>query len=562
MAQSSAEPQRLRETTDRMMLHRFICFIGLGLFLGACTPMAVMKETRVRVIEATSRDEQVRNAADRVTDAHRLPAARHREAMELYLMSASEMALVMQRTADHSTALHVYNSALDHLLRTLRIHQLDPSAEPLELGRFMLSYRRDSRPDRNPSDFDLVPVDELAIGAQFFDRPVKRAGLGTPLVAICKKPNLRSPDGFRLRPGLHQGLTAVAHFSGGLCEVELLDPQDIETVTLGKRTLPLAADFNAPYASLMSSESMINLGILRTLNPGRYAQTARIVRLCPYDQDKVPLLLVHGLFDAPASWAPLIRAIRDDPLLRRRYQIWIFSYPAGYPYPYSTALLRAELDKMKAQFPRHPPIVYIGHSMGGVIGRLLLTDSGDTLWNRFFHTSPELSKLPPKDLQLMRDLLIFRHRKEIVRAIFVSSPHRGSKLASGTLAQIGGLLIKAPGALLSQAELLTRVLIGDEAGYHMKRMPCSIDTLSTGNPFVQTVGQLPISRETVVHSIMGNRRTGKPKEQSTDGFVPYWSSHLDEAASECIVATGHRAHRHPRGLREILRLLHLHLGDG
>lgn len=544
-----------------MILRQSICIIGLGLLTGACTPMTMVKETRVRVIEATARDDGVRRAADRVTDAHPLSSIRPREALEQYIAAASEMSAILQRSRDHNSALHVYNSAIDHILRTLRRHRLDPAAEPLELGRFVLSFRRDSRPDRNPSDFDLVPVDELDISAQYFERRVARAGLGAPLVAISKRPNLRHPDDFPLRPDCHQGLTAVAHFSGGLCELELIDPQDAETVTIGKRTLPLAADFSAPYASLLSSERMLNLGILRTLNPGRYAQTARIVRLCPYDSEKVPLLLVHGLFDAPASWANLIRAVRDDPLLRRRYQIWIFSYPAGYPYPYSTALLRAELDKMESRFPNHRPLVYVGHSMGGVMGRLLLTDSGDKLWDRFFDTSPELSPLPPKDLQLMKDLLIFRHREKIGRAIFVSSPHRGSKLASGGLAHLGRLLVKAPGALLSQAELLTRVLIGDEAGYHMKRMPCSIDTLSTSNPFVQTVDDLPICRHTVVHSIMGNRRTGRPKEESTDGFVPYSSSHLDEAASECIVATGHRAHRHPRGIKEILRLLHLHLEE-
>jgi hypothetical protein len=67
--------------------------------------MAMMKETRVRVIEATSRDEPVRKAADRVTDAHRLPAARHREAMEL-------LSDVSQRNGAHHAALRQITARL------------------------------------------------------------------------------------------------------------------------------------------------------------------------------------------------------------------------------------------------------------------------------------------------------------------------------------------------------------------------------------------------------------------------------------------------------------------
>ncbi len=36
----------------------------------------------------------------------------------------------------------------------------------------------------------------------------------------------------------------------------------------------------------------------------------------------------------------MIRALRRDPEIQRRYQLWVFSYPTGYPYPYSAALLR------------------------------------------------------------------------------------------------------------------------------------------------------------------------------------------------------------------------------
>ncbi len=42
-------------------------------------------------------------------------------------------------------------------------------------------------------------------------------------------------------------------------------------------------------------------------------------------------------------------------------------------------------------------------------------------------------------------------------------------------------------------------------------------------------------------------------------MVPYWSSHLEGAASERIVPSGHGSHKHPEGVEELVRILHEHL---
>ena len=47
----------------------------------------------------------------------------------------------------------------------------------------------------------------------------------------------------------------------------------------------------------------------------------------------------------------------------------------------------------------------------------------------------------------------------------------------------------------------------------------------------------------------------------SDGVVPYSSSHLDGAASELIVHSGHSVHRCPAAMRELLRILLLHLKE-
>jgi hypothetical protein len=57
------------------------------------------------------------------------------------------------------------------------------------------------------------------------------------------------------------------------------------------------------------------------------------------------------------------------------------------------------------------------------------------------------------------------------------------------------------------------------------------------------VNKLPITRGIPYHSIIGDRGGGDTPN-SSDGVVPYWSSHLDGAQSELIVNSDHGAPRY------------------
>ena len=72
----------------------------------------------------------------------------------------------------------------------------------------------------------------------------------------------------------------------------------------------------------------------------------------------------------------MLNRLRGYEGIRRNYKFWFYSYPSGYPYPYSAAILRHELDAIEKRFPLPNPMVAIGHSMGGCIARLLITDTG------------------------------------------------------------------------------------------------------------------------------------------------------------------------------------------
>ena len=227
-------------------------------------------------------------------------------------------------------------------------------------------------------------------------------------------------------------------------QLEFVEPFATDHVALDGHTLPLAADFSAPLAVGLVSERPEKLGLVRLLRPDKYADTARLARLQPYDPDRTPVIFVHGLQDTPASWAPMINALRADPEIRRRYQFWVYSYPSGYPYFYSAALFRQELDGVARAFPHHKRIVLIGHSMGGMISRLMITDAGDKIWLDIIGKPPAQTPIYGRERQIIEESLIFYHRTDVQRVIFMSTPHRGSDLASNWIGRTAASLVKMP----------------------------------------------------------------------------------------------------------------------
>ena len=94
----------------------------------------------------------------------------------------------------------------------------------------------------------------------------------------------------------------------------------------------------------------------------------------------------------------------------------------------------------------------------------------------------------------------------------------------------------------------------------MKSIPTSITGLSPKSRVLKAMNKLPI--EVPYHSIIGNRGLDQtPLVKSSDGVVPYWSSHLEGADSELIVPTGHDAFKSPLSVTEVLRILKINEAD-
>jgi hypothetical protein len=229
------------------------------------------------------------------------------------------------------------------------------------------------------------------------------------------------------------------------------------------------------------------------------------------------------------------------------------------------SMLRERMDALKARYPEHKPIVVIGHSMGGMIARTLITDSGMSIWDAYFTTPPERTPLRKETLDLLTGSLIFKHRPEIARVIFMSASLRGSDVATSFVGRLGVQIIGNPRDLSGSAREFVKLMKPRPDGRKASQIRNSVAALDPGYRFLVTINKLPIVKGIPYHSIIADRGKGGNKDhtppESFDGLVPYWSSHLDGAASELIVPSDHWSNRSPQGIAEVQRILRQHLRE-
>jgi len=479
------------------------------------------------------------------------------------LLTAAELA-GKQLAQNHSdtAARDAYNFAVARILGTIQQAKLDPWSQPLRIpaagGEFVLTRQPDRRPQWNPSLYDFTPADQFTIKGSYVTKHEIKEGLGAPTVATGRGMNENARRDFSI-PKIYYGVTVLIRFEGRRAIVAFEDPLSTEHVSFNGHTFPLAADFTVPLAVLLAQAKPKSLELNRLLHPAKYAETARISRLQPYDPNKTVVLVIHGLMDSPATWTPMINHLRADEQIRRNCQFWFYSYPSGYPYPHSAAILRRELDAIKKRYPIHKKMVVIGHSMGGCISRLLITDTGDKIWMNTFGKPPEQVPMDADTKKLFTDATIFRHRPEVGRVIFISAPLRGSDLATGWIGRLGSSLVKSPSTLLKAGREMLKLTTFQTGDLKLNRIPNSVDTLSPKNRFVKLINTIPLTPGIPHHVISGDRGKGGNKDQTppvmSDGIVPYWSSHMDTALSELVVPSSHSAHQNPEAIAEVRRLL-------
>jgi pimeloyl-ACP methyl ester carboxylesterase len=520
-----------------------------------CAHLATVKTKPARLPTVGNTDPSLEPARKYLVAADReqpLPALGHD------LLAAKVAYDALERRPEDASARSIYEFAVARSVQNVGRANLQPWRQatnvPTNDGNYILTSPTPVDAEHDPSRYDLFPTDTLKIGGRFFKtRPPATSGVGAPLVAVGRGENPQFRQQYQLRR-VYAPVTAVTRFHGRRAELEFVDPFMTDRVALDGHTVPLTVDLSAATAMLIADERPERLGFSRVIRPEAYAETARLSQLQQFDPARTPVIFVHGLQETPAGWTTMINSLQEDAWIRKHYQFWVFSYPSGYPYPYSATLLRRDLDGIKRTFPAHKRIVLIGHSMGGMICRLMITDAGDKIWRDIFGTSPQQTPLSDEGRDLLENSIVFNHRPEVKRVIFISTPHRGSAIASGWIGRIGSSLVRTPRAFATIYASMRPLEKPDPAAAHLRRMPNSVDTLAPSDRFVRSVNKLPITPGIPYHSIMGDRGRGDTPN-SSDGVVPYWSSHLDGAQSELIVHSDHGAQFNPDAIREVERIL-------
>ncbi len=348
--------------------------------------------------------------------------------------------------------------------------------------------------------------------------------------------------------------------------LELHDPIVERRVEFDGRSEPLAADLTTSLAYHFIHSPLPILQEVGLLDPQWLEKLAGLYMIHPYVPGKIPVIFVHGLRSSPAAWLKVMNEIRGDPNLRERYQVWLFLYPTGTPFPYSASKLRKSLFELRDVVdPDHSDhaldrAVLIGHSMGGLISRMMISKSGEAIWNLVGTRPFDELNATPEHKEMLRDMFFFEPHPMITRAVFIATPHRGSELGDQFIGRLADRLIRLPSSLRKTYRALIVQNGRDFFTPEVRSgLPSSIDELRRDNRLLKAMNTLPVRPGLEAHSVIARENPLDPVELSTDGVVAYTSSHIDWAASEIVVKGDHGCQDTPETIEELRRVLSLHL---
>jgi len=537
-------------------------FFPLALGLTGCAVVGVKVEKQ-SVASLRREALQVVGQNGDSAAAASLARAQQRDVSESDRAAALVEAARLSAKARPDSADHAVNLAATRGLLALMAER---GFAPLALGNGKtLGISSDTRTTIDPrTATSIFPAENVRI-SKLRVRTVQK-GAGLPCVAhfAPKSAALAGQAGVPPLAGLCEPVTALARTDGGDPQLAFYRTRVDDDVVVGGRQTKLAADFSAPLAYMLSRGQNRNMDVVALLRSDKRFSYTGLYQFHRYDPEKIPVVFVHGLMSRPETWVPAVNELMADEKIRERYQFWFFLYPTGLPVWGSAAELRSEMDRFRKKFDparsnrNFDRMVLAGHSMGGLISSLQIRTGGKALWKQFMDTPPYELSISPELKQRITKIVQFQPRPEVARVVFFSTPHRGSELAVNPFAEFFSRLIKLPFGFLQKDLVKLQSVIHEQYRDLFVAPANSVVFLRANSPLLKSILALPMRPGVPYHSVIGDQGRGNTPD-SSDGVVPYWSSHLDGAKSEKIVPSGHGSHEHPEGIAELRRILKLHL---
>ncbi len=479
---------------------------------------------------------------------------------------------------EHRSTAEVYNASCEGLLRIahgMGKAKLGQSLQmPLTRRRLLFEIPFASRlltPDQL-GEFEFVSDYEL----KNLRNRHTTSGLGVPVIAIRRaSPTPDSVETYYTK-GMSFAATLVFRFedsklpteSAGDVRMQIFDPRESESIVVGNTLMSLETDVSTPLARYLSNRDISLLDTWGFFRPDRAQEVAGLYMVQPYDPDRIPVLMVHGIWSSPMTWMEMFNDLQSDPEIRRKYQFWFYLYPTGEPIAFAAAGLRDELMQVRNDcdpYRRNSKLdemVVVGHSMGGLMSHMLTLDSGDRLWNSVSGKGVEELQASSEVKSEIRRVFFFQANPSIDRIVTIASPYDGSSFSNQFTRWITGPFVWLP----ARTYELTRVVFEqnnvEKSWSDRVRAPrTSVDSLTRKSAVLTLIRDSHVPEDVKHHNIVGVRK-GKNTSTWTDGVVSYKSAHREDVTSEKIVPAGHReVLRHSETVAEVRRILLEHLQE-
>jgi pimeloyl-ACP methyl ester carboxylesterase len=150
------------------------------------------------------------------------------------------------------------------------------------------------------------------------------------------------------------------------------DPREVKSIAVGQTSVPLAGDFTTPYAYLLAQGEIGHLAHDGMEETEDLEALLGLYLLEPYDPDKIPIVMVHGIRSSALAWMELTNDIHGDSEIRDSYQVWQYVYPTSLPYLSAAVLLRRSIEAARQALDPEgtdaatSSMVMVAHSMGGL----------------------------------------------------------------------------------------------------------------------------------------------------------------------------------------------------
>ncbi|MEG1258847.1 MAG: hypothetical protein RSD12_07420 [Akkermansia sp.] len=459
-------------------------------------------------------------------------------------------------------------------------NQLDfAKVRPYDIQRYNSKGTRDHNRYK-----DAIPCDLIDTTFRLEERVFVK-GLGLPVAGVVKTDTNRSDKKVLKDSGNVNTLTAILDFGSTTNKkpiLRIIPRLDTETIKIGNIDHPLAADFSAPLAHFWEKNTALtDTALLGVFRPKETADFTGLYFSEPYNPNKIPVLLTHGLMSSPDTFCNLVNRLIVDPEIRHHYQFWYFSYPSGVPWVISAKEQRDALNAIIHEYDPHGTsptlnnIVMVGHSMGGLITRYNNASRPWGIIPQLMKNQDAIAKMNytqaekvqfgnnPVASKKIANTFIFNPYKQTSRIVFMSTPHQGSPIAESWIGFIGMKLIRLPENIITEATRIatlsrSMLLLNPKT---LERSFTSIYQLSPNAPLIKGLQPLRPDKKIPVHSIIGNNGGWNHIFSSSDGVVPYSSSHLDWSQSEDIVHSGHSVQDTIPAALALRKILHEHLNQ-